>query len=276
MHEAVKLLNDDLERKHGVRTHMRIGINTGEVIAGLLAGDVHGAYTVVGDTVNTAQRFESAAPHDGILVSEPTWRLTRRAFDFELTPPLALKGKADPQKAYRVLGRRYSDLESAATPLIGRTSELGKLKDQLALAADGSGCLLHVTGEAGVGKSRLLREFRATVAPEVLQIVARCASVEIDTPYALIARLLRALLQIAPGTDEAIARPHVEQLLSTVDDVPDPMNVDLFLDVLGYAERSTLDPQSKQRVLLGLVRRLFDRHTSTQPLMVIAEDLHWS
>src|SRR5207253_1325303 len=176
MHEAVKLLNDDLERKHGVRTRMRIGINTGEVVAGLLTGEVQGAYTVVGDTVNTAQRFESAAPHDGILVSEPTWRLTRRAFDFEQIPPLVLKGKAEPQKAYRVLGRRYSDLDSAATPLIGRTSELGKLKDQLALAADGSGSLLHVTGEAGVGKSRLLREFRAAVAPEVLQIVARCAS----------------------------------------------------------------------------------------------------
>ena len=122
MQAAIGQLNDDLERGHGVRLSLRIGINTGEVIAGLLAGDVQGAYTVVGDTVNTAQRFESAAPLGGILVSEATWRLTRLVYQFEAPTEVTLRGKAEPQSAYRVLGRREHEIDAAH--LVGRRLEL--------------------------------------------------------------------------------------------------------------------------------------------------------
>src|SRR5258708_14385028 len=116
MQAAIGHLNDDLERKHGMRLSLRIGLNTGEVIAGLLAGDVQGAYTVVGDTVNTAQRFESNAPLGGILVSETTWRLTRLAFQFDAPIEVTLNVKAEPPLAYLVLPRRHHETELPTTP----------------------------------------------------------------------------------------------------------------------------------------------------------------
>jgi class 3 adenylate cyclase/tetratricopeptide (TPR) repeat protein len=269
-------LNADLERKHRVHSGLRIGINTGEVVAGLLASGVQGAYTVVGDTVNTAQRFESAAPLGGILVSEPTWRLARRAFEFESIAPLELKGKAEPQAAYRVLRRLVAEVHLETTPLVGRAVELRRLNEDLRAVGEGDARLVHIMGEAGVGKSRLVREFRGLVDDRFEQATARCASFEVDTPYALLARVLRALLRIAPGVSEAAARESIQRLLETIDASDDPLNTELLLDVLGYGEMSSLDPQSKQRVLVGLMRRLLRRHSQAQPLLLVLEDLHWS
>ncbi len=276
MQSAIGQLNEDLERRHGARLALRIGINTGEVVAGLLAGDVQAAYTVVGDSVNTAQRFESAAPLGGILVSEPTWRLARRRFRFQPVEPLVLKGKTAPQPAYRVLGVREQEIELAATPLIGRAVELGRLRAALESVFGGRGALLHVVGEAGVGKSRLIREFRGDVDTLVTQFVSRCASFETDTPYAVVARLLRFVFGVPRGTEESLAREGIARGFSAIGEEADPMDTALLLDVLGYREHSGFDPQSKQRVLVNLLRRIVRLRTERSPLIVLFEDLHWA
>ena len=208
MQLAIAQLNDDLERRHGSQMELRIGINTGEAVAGLLAGDIQGAYTVVGDTVNTAQRFESAAPLGGILVSEPTFQLTRAAFDFEALPALTLRGKAEPQAAYRVLGRRVEETAQLdeSSPLVGRQTELAAMRRALSDALRGEGGSVHLLGEAGVGKTRLLREFRAGLGGDAGGSAGRCASFELNTPYALIARLLRSAVHLRAGDDEPTAR----------------------------------------------------------------------
>ena len=131
MQAAIQRLNDDLEREHGVRLALRIGVNTGEVVAGLLGGDVQRAYTVVGDAVNTAQRFESVAPLNEILVSETTRRLAIHSFEFETLPPVTLKGKAVPVAAYRVLRPRDEEIPPEASPLVGREAELTQLRAAL-------------------------------------------------------------------------------------------------------------------------------------------------
>src|SRR6266540_3529661 len=110
MHNAIARLNDELEREHGVRLGLRIGLNTGEVIAGLLAGEEHGTYTVTGDTVNTAQRLESAAPLGQVLVGGLTNRLTSHAFDIRPLPPVTVKGKAEPVPVYQVISARDEPL----------------------------------------------------------------------------------------------------------------------------------------------------------------------
>src|SRR5260221_429021 len=275
MQAAIGHLNDDLERKHGMRLSLRIGLNSGEVIAGLLAGDVQGAYTVVGDTVNTAQRFESAAPLGGVLVSETTWRVTRLAFQFEVPIELTLKGKAEPQKAYRVLGRREHEIELLPTPLVGRGTELGQLQSLLARAMAGHGRRAHITGEAGVGKSRLLREFFATVDRSVMQSVSRCASFETDTPYALVSRVLRLMFSVRPGADEAAAQVDIQNSFAVINQTLDPLEIKLLLHVLGYGENSGLDPQSNQRVLVSLLRRALKHWSARMPLLIVLEDMHW-
>ena len=276
MQDSIGRLNDDLERRYNRRLSLRIGINTGEVVAGLLAGDVQSAYTVVGDAVNTAQRFESAAPPGGVLVSQSTWQLTRRTFRFEPIKPLVLKGKSEPQSAYRVTGLRQQEVELAATPLVGRAEDLAQLQRAIDSALQGNGQSIHIAGEAGVGKSRLVREFRASVHPLVLQFVSRCASFEVDAPYTLIARLLRFAFRIDPGTDESAAETSLTVGFEAVGQSLDSMETVLLLYVLGYNRHSSFDPESQQRVLLNLVRRYMAANSELAPLLIIAEDLHWA
>jgi len=276
MQAAITQLNADLERRHGRRLALRIGINTGEVVAGLLAGDVQGAYTVVGDTVNTAQRFESAAAPGTILVAESTRNLTRRAFDFETLQPLVMKGKAEPQPAFRVLGARYESVDPSAVPLVGRSNELAQLERALDLARRGHGGMVHVVGDAGIGKSRLVRELRLGMPPEVLQVVGRCVSFEVDRPYALLARLVRDVVRLPPENDENAAREAIERVLVVVNPTVDADDTALLLSVLGYSELSTFDPQSGRRVLLRLLRRLLQAYTEQAPLLIVAEDMHWA
>src|SRR4051812_47797475 len=164
MQESIAKLNADLERQHGVRLALRIGINTGDVVAGMLGGDVQSAYTVVGDAVNTAQRLESAAALGTVIVSETTRRLALHAFEFETLAPVMLKGKAAAVSAFRVLRRRDEEIEPEASPLVGRDVELESLREALGGALHGTGRIVHVRGDAGVGKSRLVSEFRGGLA----------------------------------------------------------------------------------------------------------------
>src|SRR5712691_2412844 len=122
---AIRQGNDRLEREHGIRLAVRVGLNTGEVIAGLLQGEV-AAYTVTGDAVNTAQRIESVTPAGEVLVSESTRAVARNLFAYEAVPALTLKGKAQPVRAYRVVGA--ADIEPLGvveqSALVGREREL--------------------------------------------------------------------------------------------------------------------------------------------------------
>ena len=170
MQASIVRLNDDLDRKYGVRLSLRIGVNTGEVVAGLLAGDVQRAYTVVGDAVNTAQRLESAAPLGQVLVSETTRRLAMHRFEFEKRDPITLKGKSEPVITYRVIRVLEMTVEPDATPFVGRMAELAQLDAALAEARAGRGQVVAIVGEPGVGKSRLVAEFRSTLPAAMDQI----------------------------------------------------------------------------------------------------------
>jgi len=275
MQAAIGQLNEDLQRRYGQRLALRIGINTGEVVAGPLSGEVQ-AYTVVGDTVNTAQRFESAATDGSILVSQATRELTRRAFDFETLAPLVMKGKTEPQVAYRVLGPRYESVDPSAVPLVGRAQELAMLRQAFDASSLGRGRMVHLEGDAGIGKSRLVRELRAGTGPDVVQVVARCVSFEVDRPFALLARLIRDVVRLPTGNDESTARAGIERVLAGIAPTVDPLDTALLLNVLGYGDTSSFDPQSPQRVLLRLLRRLLAAYSQQAPVLIVTEDLHWA
>jgi adenylate cyclase len=145
----------------------------------------------------------------------------------------------------------------------------------LAEAHNGRGGCVHIVGEAGVGKSRLLREFRALVDESVAQFASRCASFETDTPYAVVSRLLRLIFSIVPGAAEIEARAAIARGMTEIGGPWDPLDALLLLHVLGYGEYSGLDPQSKQGVLVNLLRRLLERWAGRTPVLIILEDLHW-
>src|SRR5438309_3958000 len=275
MRRSIAHLNDDLLRLHGVRLSLRIGINTGEVVAGLLAGDVQTAYTVVGDAVNTAQRYEAAAPRDEILVSAMTRRLAVRSFEFEPTPPLTHKGKPEPVVAYRVLRRRYEEIAPEATPFVGRVAEMLVLRRAMTDAVEGRGQLVSIVGEAGAGKSRVVGELRANLPAGVDRITVRCASFESNTPYALIADFVRGAFAIHAADDEPTARVAIANGFVALGRPLDESQLVILLELLGYGLRSTLDPEVKRRVLVTLLRSLLSLAGRRAPFVLTAEDLHW-
>ncbi|TMD68926.1 MAG: tetratricopeptide repeat protein, partial [Chloroflexi bacterium] len=223
---------------------------------------------------NTAQRLESIATPGEIVVGPITYRLAGRAFEFEPLGPLALKGKAQPVEAYRVLRSRDETVALESTPLIGRRAELALLRQALAGAALGRGSALTVQGEAGVGKSRLIAEFTMGLGTGVDRWTGRGRSYDRQTSYAVLGSLLRSAFGIRQADAEPVARAGIEARLRELGVDLDEAPVRLLLDVLGYAAAS-FDPQASRRVLLEVVRTLLRRQLTRGPLLIIAEDLHW-
>jgi len=272
---AITRENDNLEQRYGARLALRIGLNTGEVVAGVLAGDVQSAYTVVGDTVNTAQRLESAAPPGEVLVGATTYDLARHAFVFEAVPPLTLKGKSERVPAYRVLGPSDEALDRDAPPFVGRRLELVRLAELLTEATAGRGQVVNLYGEPGVGKSRLLHQFFRGLPESIAWVRARCLSHASAAPYALLADLARRAFRIHPADAEGPARTALLAGLVALGLPAEEASTAVILEILGYGQPSMLDPESKRRLLISFFRQLLNRQAFTQPLVLVTEDVHW-
>ena len=262
-----------VEATYGVRIAIRIGINTGEVVAGMLPGEVH-AYTVTGDAVNTAQRIESAAPPGAIYVSASTRALARSAFAFEILPPLTLKGKSEPFEAFRVTGRERRASAREGTALVGRVDELARLYAAFREVATGAGRSVHVHGEAGVGKTRLVGEFLAGLSGAA-RLRARANSYEHATPYALVSAVFRRFFGVSSADTADVVRAAVDEALSPLSAVPREGATALVLEVLGYGE-SALDPQGKRRLAVAVLQALIRGRSEQAPLVLLLEDLHWA
>ncbi len=171
-------LSAEVESRHQVYTRLQVGIATGEVVAGPLV-EVQASFTVMGGTVDVAQALAGAAAPGQLLISELTHRLVRHSISAESLPPLVVPGRSEPLACYGVVGRRPKPLSRAVTPFLGRESELGFLARALRhVEQQARGMCIAVIGDAGVGKSRLVREFRAQVAADT-------------TPKPAVARLWR-------------------------------------------------------------------------------------
>jgi class 3 adenylate cyclase/tetratricopeptide (TPR) repeat protein len=155
-----------IERRFGLDFRVRVGVNTGLVVLAMVGDEIKTEYTAMGDTTNVAARLQSAAEPGSVLVSAVTQHLTRTTFDFNPRGALEVKGRSAAVRAFEVLGPkatpgRARGLEGIASPLVGRDAELGRLREQLDALRAGRGGLVAVTGEAGLGKSRLIAELRS-------------------------------------------------------------------------------------------------------------------
>ena len=267
-----RAVNAALEKQHGIKAAIRIGINTGEVVAGLLPGEVL-AYTVTGDAVNTAQRIETAAPPDGVLVSESTLGLARKVFVFEEIAPLKLKGKAEPVSAYRVVGPERRASPRGGPTIVGRQDELSRLFGYYREAIGGQGQVVHVHGEAGVGKTRLVAELMSGLPAGASRLRARANSYEQATPYALVAEVVRRMFWIGPTDDEPTARAALQARIQASTSLE--AAVTMLLEILGYEVRSPLDPAGKRRLIVSLLRDELKLRADAAPLVLLIEDLHW-
>ncbi len=261
--EALAQLNLELDANWGVRLEMRTGVNTGEVVVG---DAVRGQNVFVGDAVNLAARLQQAAAPGEVLIGERTWRLVRDAATVEPVAPLELKGKSGPVAAFRLLGVR-PDVPGQArrldVPMVGRDAELGLLVGAVQEAAAARGCRLAVVaGAAGVGKSRLVKEFQATVGGQATVLQGACPQYGEGLTYLPIAEVIRqAAASGGPGGLHGLldGQEHAALVLEEL------------AGVAGTAERTV----SREEVPWA-VRKLFEALARRRPLVVVLDDLHWA
>jgi len=204
--EAKQLAVDVLERD-GVDLRLRVGLNSGEVIAGEIGSGPFG-YTAVGEQVGMAQRMESVAPPSGVMLSASTARLVEHQAVLSEPEMVHIKGSDQPVAGQRLLGVPEWDrrVAGAASTLVGRGWEMSSVEGLLKRAIDGHGGVVTVVGSPGIGKSRLVREVTALAAARGVEVfTGYCQSHTSDIPFYAVARLLRAATGVR-GLDDAAAR----------------------------------------------------------------------
>jgi class 3 adenylate cyclase/tetratricopeptide (TPR) repeat protein len=271
MQAALPALNDAFSEMYGVRLLNHIGVNTGEVIA---TGDAStGQRLVTGDAVNTAARLEQAAGPAEIILGELTHRLTRNAVQVDVIPPLVLKGKAEPVPAYRFVAvRTHQEASTApATRFVGRESETARLAEALfAAVGDKRARLVTVVGDAGVGKSRLIREFASSGANEVGLVRGRCLPYGDGITFWPLAEVVRAAASIVSDDAPALAIEKIRALLADAARRDEREAVtDRVAAMLGLSET-----QFSVVELMWGMRRLLETLAAERPLVVIVDDIH--
>ncbi len=268
MREALEALNLDLEREHGEGLAARIGVNTGEVVAGDPSA---GQRLVTGDAVNVAARLEQAAAPGEILLGDPTYRLVKDAVEVEPVDALALKGKQQPVPAFRLIAvaadtaghERHLD-----SPMVGRAKELSLLEHALERAVtDRTSHLFTLMGPAGVGKSRLVAEFLGGSVSEATVLRGRCLSYGEGITFFPLADVVHQAAGILDSDLPAVARSKLDDVLG---DAPDRDRVaGLVAGLFGWA-----DPGATEDAFWA-VRKLLEHLARDRPLVVVFDDIHW-
>jgi class 3 adenylate cyclase/tetratricopeptide (TPR) repeat protein len=284
--EMVKFSERMGKKKAGIPTlKVRVGIHSGPVVVGTLGNDLRVEFKAVGDTVNLASRMEELARPGTTCVTEDTFRLTEGLFRFEALGEKLVKGKMEPVNVYQVIApstrRTRFDVsaERGLTPFVGRDRELEILLDAFERAKAGRGQAFSIVSEAGVGKSRLLYEFRKAVTNENPTFLeGRCLSYSQGIAYHPFIDLLKANFDIreedrplritekvkeglrALKVEEGSTLPYVLQLLSVED----------FDSV-----KVTMSPETMRERIVDSLRRIVHKGSEMRTLIVGFEDLHW-
>ncbi len=287
---ALRMLDDiaeyaaELRRKHGLNFSVRIGINSGEVIAGAI-GDDDGGYTAVGHTVGLAQRMEALAEPGKAYLTEAAFELAHGFFELEDLGEFEIKGASRPVRVFELAGvgaaRSRLDLsrERGFSRFVGRDEEMAVLENGLQRAREGEGAVVGIVAEPGIGKSRLCHEFveqARAAGVEVFEAQAQAHGREI--PFMPVLQMLRAYFGIVDGDSERTVREKVAGRALLLD--PEfAEELPILFDFLGVPDAARPAPQlsaeARQRALRGIVCRLVRAPNRREPVVCVIEDLHW-
>src|SRR5580693_1544338 len=272
--EQANRLAAEVAHRDGVALRLRVGLNSGRVIAGEIGSGSLG-YKAIGEQVGFAQRMESVAPPGGVMLSESTARLVEHLVMLAEPQWVRIKGRDEPVRARQLIGIGPRDglVGRAEASLAGRRWEMATVEAIVDRTIDGRGGVVTVVGPPGIGKSRTARETAALAAGRGVEVFwTFCESHARDISFGVVARLLRASTGVA-DLDGAAARAQVRE------QVPDADAQDLLLldDLLGIADPGVslpqIDPDARRRRLTALINTL--SLARTQPALFIIEDAHW-
>jgi class 3 adenylate cyclase/ketosteroid isomerase-like protein/tetratricopeptide (TPR) repeat protein len=258
MQQAIARLSLDLP----VVLSLKVGVNTGEVVVG--SGDED----IVGDCVNVASRLEGAAAPGEVLVGEETWRLTRSSATYEPVAPLALKGKAQPVPAYRLVSLERTQ-EAGTAAFVGRAGELGVLQGLFEEAVTANAArLATIVGSPGLGKTRLARELGASLVDRATVVETRCDAAGTAT-FAPIADALRSVAGIPETASPDEVRMHIAGLISEENEDRERVATRVAA-ILGAGDAGSTEET------FWAIRRLVETAAVVRPIVLILDDLQWA
>lgn len=262
MQSVLDRLNDDLEERWGVRLANRVGINTGEVIAGAVGEQ----RLVTGDTVNVAARLESAAGPMETLIGLATYRLVRAAVKVEEVEPLTLKGKAEPVPAFRLLDvMEIAQSRRLDTPLVGRAAELLALENAFAKASTSAVPQVSILlGDAGTGKTRLVSEFLERNAESAQVLRGHCLAYGDGITFWPLGEVVRQAAAIGEEDPTVVATAKLQALAGP--EVGDRLAAAIGLSSETFAKTD----------IFWAARKLFEQLSRERPLVVLFDDIHWA
>jgi predicted ATPase/class 3 adenylate cyclase len=289
MQYSMGQLHDHLIERYQRDFQIQIGINTGAVIAGYMSDQQHLEYTVIGDTVHLATQLQKSASPGNILVSFSTYQRSRPIFDYQSVPPLQLEGNSGPTRVFQPLGIRLTPgqvrgLPGLQVPMIGRREQLDQLIGVFKqVIGNNTSEIILCSGEAGIGKSRLVAEFRNYLTNHpVTMVQGTCALYMRITPYRVLADVLRNILGISEldpiNEQRKTLQRHLEQFgLDRSDILPYMMHVlgILHSDPVLEVRIKLLDPSMLRRQTHFALRMFFIAESRRSPLILVFDDLHW-
>jgi class 3 adenylate cyclase/tetratricopeptide (TPR) repeat protein len=297
--EGMRQLSEQLQVRYSLSSFaVRVGVSTGLAVVGEVGTEVRAEYTAMGDSVNLASRLQRQAKPDSILICEKTWENVKHSFEAEDAGYLEIKGKATPVRGYRLLRRmKQSTGDYTFAPLVGRELELGQLEKLIRDLRQNRGAILCISGEAGIGKSRLLREARLITDGEIKWADARCHSYTSEISYWAARGILRSLIGIDELTPPKTAVQQLRQITEQTS-VPSgraeprsqtgtqPTPDLLALASLSYLLHLPLTPEEqafidsrKGQLLQQDIQSAYYRQVRSaavaNPLVLVWEDVHW-
>ena len=282
--QRLKAAGPELEAKHGVRPQLRIGLNTGAAVVGRVQEGVDAQVTVLGDTVNFAARLQALAEPDSVFLSEATHRLVQGMVDAKFAGEQAIKGKSEPHNVYRLDSVRRGATRFDAVvsrglgTFVGREHEL-KMLDCALDEAHSNLRIIDIVSEPGMGKSRLLHEFRKRIDKErVFVLSGSCSPDGQQTPFLPFIEVVRGAFQVSAGEAEADVVNKLELVLTTLG-LRSSRNIGLLLHLLGLKvpDGSLVGLDG---VLIGLrtrelLQELLRARSRLSTVVLMIEDLHW-
>lgn len=287
MHEIIAAYSQQLLRQRNLSLAMRIGVHSGLVVFDRVGSDSKSGYTVIGDAVNTAARMEQHASPGSTLVTEQIHTSTQHAFAFVKGEKIKVKGKQEPLQTYQVLShhthqQRSRGLTGHTTPFVGRNTEFNQLKQACQSAFGGSPAFVAITGDAGMGKSRLIQEVSAhlqSAYPHQL-LSGAATSYSRSFPYFLAQNLLKNYLQVSDNTsrEEIQHRLHekINQFeLTNREMLQKSLEYLLFLTTDATELRLLAPEKLKEQIFRALTDFISLVSTET-PVLLWLDDLHWA